>query len=878
MPMTILATKLYVPPPSPRAVSRPHLLELLDAGMSRKLTLVCAPAGFGKSTLLSDWVNACQYPSAWLSLDADDGDISRFLAYLIAALQTISETVGAGVSNLLDATPAPSAESVLTVLLNSLSSSQSMLVLVLDDYHLLASQPVDRAMAFLIDHLPPQVQLVISSREEPELSLGRLRGQGQLVELGQADLRFGQQETAGFLSQTMGLQLSAANIAALETRTEGWVAGLQLAAISLRGDQDPDAFVKSFTGSHRFVQDYLVEEVLRRQNAVVLSFLLHTSVLDRMCGPLCDAVLQSDEGHQHLDYLVQSNLFLIPLDNERRWYRYHHLFRDLLRQRLQQGDLASTCHVRASEWYEANGWEIEAFHQAVAAPDIVRATRLLEGNGMPLYFRGEMVPVIQWLESQPQHVLDACPSLWIQFAWSLLLSGKFSRIRPKLSCAEGALRRVQSDASSEDLFGQIATLWSWLAVYEHKADEIYAQATRALALLRADNQPARTAARCALGVALLYRGEHDAAAGAFGEVVALGRSSGNVMFTVVASIALAGIHVTNNQLHAAAAMYRDVLSMITDPTHTVGREAHIGLANILYEWNALDDADVHARLSSELAANEERYFGSADALRARLMLARDDDGGAAALLAEANIVAQTKQAAQPMQELAPAQVLVMLRRGDIAGAAHLVGQQPMPLFHVRVCLAQGNAGEALARVQSYRHEMAEQGLHNEVLKAMVLQALALHALGRQDQASAAEAMRVLHDALVLAQPSGFVRLFADEGATMIALLACAEKQGIFPDYVGKLLGALAPKKVAGHQQEAKKSTLPSSVPRESYSPRELEILRLIHQGRSNQEIGERLFLSLSTVKWHNQNIFAKLQVQRRTEAVARALELNLMAY
>jgi LuxR family maltose regulon positive regulatory protein len=872
MSMTILATKLFVPPLPPDSVSRTRLLERLDGGLSRKLTLVCAPAGFGKSTLLTEWVNACQYPSAWLSLDEGDRDPVQFLAYVIAALQSISETVGAGVLPLISALPAPATESVLTALLNDLSASQSRLVLVLDDYHLASCPRIDAAVAFLITHLPPQLHLVIATRVEPELSLGRLRARGQLTELRQSDLRFGLAESTGFLNRTMHLNLSAPNIAAMDARTEGWIAGLQLAAISLQGHKDPDHFIESFTGGHQYIQDYLMEEVLRQQTEEVQSFLLNTSVLDRLSGALCDAVMLDTGGKETLAYLVQANLFIIALDNERQWYRYHHLFADLLRQRLRQLRETAIFHARACAWYEANGMEMEAFHQAVAAHDLPRAVRLIEGHGAPLYFRGEMIPVVQWLQAQAPKVLNAFPSLWVTFAWSLFIAGQPSAVGPKLLGAEAALHLAEPDATTADLRGQIAALWAWSAVSQGNVETIHTQAVLALELLHPDNRSARTAAHCALGVVHLFRGERVAARAAFADVLAHRQSNGNLMFTVAAAIALAGIQAAENDLRLAADTYRDALAMITDPAHLIGCEAHLGLARILYEWNELDEAELHALKSSTLATKKESENGlGAHALRARLMLARGDSGGVEALLAQANAADKTKRFAGRMQEIAAVEVRAMLMRGDIDGAADLARRQQLPLSVARTSWAQGHAASALTMVEDHRRTMEERGDHGETLKAMVMQSLICDELGR-----AAEAQQTLRQALALAEPGGFVRLFVDEGPAMARLLSRAGAPSVNADYLSKLLGVLALQRPAPDRAPTT-GTSPTPAPApELCSARELEILRLMRQGRSNQEICDQLFLSLSTVKWHNQNIFAKLQVQRRTEAVAKAIELNLV--
>ena len=456
MSTPIIATKLYVPSPRTKVVPRSRLTERLNEGLQRKLTLISAPAGFGKTTLVSEWVASCERPTAWLSLNEGDNDPTRFLTYLVAALQTIAATVGERALAMLQSPQPPPTEPLLTALLNEIATLPDSFLFVLDDYHVIDSKATDTALTFLLEHLPPQMHLVITTREDPNLPLARLRARGQLTELRAADLRFTPGEAATFLNQVMGLDLSAEDLVALENRTEGWIAGLQLAAISMQGHQDVSSFIQSFTGTHHFVLDYLLEEVLQQQPASIQTFLLRTSILDRLCGSLCDAVLLDPavSGQETLEYIKQANLFLDPLDNERRWYRYHPLFADLLRQRLQQSTTSPTqdeglgvaeLHRRASLWCEANDLELDAFHHAAAANDVERAERLIEGEGMPLHFRGEGAAVLNWLESLPQTVLDARPSLWVTYASTLLFGGQHTAVEQKLQAAEAALQCIEPD-------------------------------------------------------------------------------------------------------------------------------------------------------------------------------------------------------------------------------------------------------------------------------------------------------------------------------------------------------------------------------------------------------------------------------------------------
>ncbi|MFL5659016.1 MAG: hypothetical protein ACJ8CB_33145, partial [Ktedonobacteraceae bacterium] len=536
----LLATKLHRPLPRAHLVRRPQLAERLTQGVMGPLTLVSAPAGFGKTTLLAQWFAESGMPVAWLSLEAGDNELVRFLSYLIAALQTLDPHLGAGALALLQMPPPAAAETVLTLLTNDVGShgrDGGDFALVLDDYHVIDAKPIDQALTFLLDHLPPHMHLVIATREDPPLPLARLRVGGHLTEVRAVDLRFTPSEAAEFLNQGMGLNLSAEDVTALEARTEGWIAGLQLAAISLRGHEDAASFIRSFTGSHHFVLDYLVEEVLGQQDARLQTFLLRTSILDRMTGPLCDAVLMdpSVSGQETLEYLEHANLFLVPLDNERRWYRYHHLFADLLRQRLHQSAASSMrderkgvaeLHIRASQWYEDNGLEIEAFHHAVAANDVARAERLIEGEGVPLHFRGAGAPVRNWLESLPAAVLNARPSLWVTYASALMTTGQTTAVEQRLQAAETALQGTEPDDRPQDLVGRIASMRATLAVIQHDGETIIAQSRRALEYLHPNNLPLRTAANWTLGFAYQLQGDRAAASRAYAEVISISKSFG----------------------------------------------------------------------------------------------------------------------------------------------------------------------------------------------------------------------------------------------------------------------------------------------------------------------------------------------------------------
>jgi LuxR family transcriptional regulator, maltose regulon positive regulatory protein len=889
MTTPVLATKLYKPPPRSKIVQRPLLIARLNQGLQGKLTLISAPAGFGKSTLTGEWTAACARPVAWLSLDEGDSDPARFLTYVVAALQTIFPNIAQGVMRALQSPQPPAAESILTSLLNDIVAIPDSFVLVLDDYHVIDSRSVDNALTFLLDHMPPQMHLVIATREDPHLPLARLRARDQLSELRDQDLRFTLPEAAEFLNQTMALNVSADDIAALEARTEGWVAGLQLAAISMQGHHDTASFVSTFTGSHHFVMDYLVEEILKQQPESIQTFLLRTSILDRLCGPLCDAVCSPDtdalsdspgSGQTTLEYLERANLFIIPLDNERRWYRYHHLFADLLRQRLHQSlsassgkqeTLANELHIRASQWYEDNGLDIEAFHHAAAANDIERAERLIDGRGIPLHLRGAVMAILDWLESLPITVLNERPWLWWRHASLLLVNGQTTGVEEKLDAAEAALQGTETDERTQNFIGKIAAARAVLALTRYEIDTMIVQSRRALEYLHPDSRSTRANANWTLGFAYLFQREYAASRHALTEAIALSRAAGDIFTTILATVGLGNVQEGENQLYMAAETYQNVLKLAGEQPLQIVYEAHLGLARIFYEWNDLDTAEKHGLQSLDLARQYDKVidrFIICEIFLARLKLAQGDVAAASAMIAQAHETTRQKSFVHRLPDVAEAQVLILLRQGNIAAAANLAFKYDLPFSRARVHLAQGDTAAALAVLGRLRDQLEEKDWLNEKLRLLVLEAIAHY---RADNIESA--LHLLHDALVLADHGGFIRLFLDEGTPMEQLLSEAAARGMLPDTIGKLLSAFDAQTPAS---ESRAHLTYDQGLIEPLSQRELEVLQLIANGLSNHEISERLFLALSTVKGHNQKIFDKLQVQRRTEAIVRARELGLL--
>ncbi|WP_341271615.1 LuxR C-terminal-related transcriptional regulator [Paenibacillus solani] len=876
------------------------MIERLREGLhlQRRLTLISAAAGCGKTTLLSQWIEDCSLPVAWLSLEESDDEPVRFLAYVTAALQTIGVDIGEGVMNKLQASsplPLP-INSIVTAILNSIAAKPAPIMLVLDDYHVIRSKLINDTLAYLIEHMPPQMHLVIASRDNPDLPLARLRARNQVTEVRTTDLRFTYAEASEFIRQANGLDLSEEEVSILESRTEGWAVGLQLAALALQGRQHAADFISSFDGNHHYVLDYLVEEVLQQQPENIQEFLLGTSILDRMCGSLCEYVLgegagdsstSAISGQEILEHLEQSNLFMVPLDKEGNWFRYHHLFSDVLRQRLfRKGRSANSgkreayeLHRRASAWFERHDEHQEAFQHAIAAQDVDRATRLIEGGGMPLIFRGAVAPVLQWLGSLPKEELETRPALYVMHASALLMVGQMTDIEHKLLAAETKLQGVQ-DPNARDLLGHIFSIRATLAVSKHQPDIIMEESRRALEHLSPDNLPVRTATVWTLGYAYQLKGERAAASKAYHEALAVSQQIGHIMITIMATLGLGIVQERNNQLHMASATYRRVLDLAGDPPVPAACEAHLGLARICYEWNDLKGAELHGQKALQLAGQFDQTdrVVACEVFLAKLELIRGALGEAVARLAQAEYFARQHNYVNQLSSIAEAQVIAMLQQGDLCVATQLANQHKLPLSQARVFLAQGDTTGALAILEPLRVHMEEKEWADERLKVMVMLALTFQARGEELRAS-----RLIAEVVAMGEPSGVIRLFIDEGQPMQALLRAAYASKPNHSYLDLLLHAFKTEG-RGQQLEGGSSSLPTSPNSiqqaayliESLTRRELEILHLISQGLSNRQISEKLYVALSTVKGHNRIIYDKLQATRRTEAVMRARELGLL--
>jgi LuxR family maltose regulon positive regulatory protein len=902
----LLETKLHVPRPRRRLVARLRLSERLSRVGESALTLVSAPAGFGKTTLLAEWLAVDPTGTrsvAWLSLDERDNDPAVFWTYLVAALQTAAPGVGEGALSLLQSSQAPM-DAVLATLLNDLSAVSDDVVLVLDDYHVIEAHEIQDGMAFLLEHLPPQIHLVIATRADPALPLARLRGRGELVEVRAADLRFTPDETAAYLNGVMGLVLAPGDVAALEGRTEGWIAALQLAALSIQGREDVAGFIAGFAGDDRYVVDYLAEEVLQRQPDHVRSFLLQTSVLGRLTGPLCDAVTGQDGGTAMLEALDRGNLFLVPLDDRRRWYRYHHLFADVLRARLldERSDSIRVLNLRASDWYDRNGERPEAIHHALAAEDFERAADLVE-LALPALNQGRQEATIRrWLEALPDELFSVRPVLSNGYAGALMSTGEIEGVEARLRDAErwleprglaegptapSAQMVVIDDEGFRHLPSATAMHRAGMALMSGDVAGTMAYARRALDLAEQDDHLGRGGATALLGLAYWTTGDLDAAHRWYADGMASLGKAGHLSDVTGCAIVLADIRIVQGRLREAMSTYERGLKVATaqaGPPLRGAADMHVGMSELFRERDDLDAARAHLLASQELGEHaglpKNRYRWRV--AMARLRQIDGDIDGALELLDEAERV-YTSDFAPHVRPIPAVRARVWIAQGRLGAALAWVREHGLSaddelsylreFEHVtlaRALLATHATQDSGASLHEATHLLerllraAEDGKRNgSVIEILVLQALALRAAG-----DIPAALTSLRRALTLAEPEGYVRIFVDEGPPMASLLRGVGKQGSCPGYVRRLLHLFD-------------GTPPSAASQhgviDPLSARELDVLRLLGSHLDGPEIARELFVSLNTIRTHTKNIYAKLGVNDRGAAVRRAQELDLMS-
>ncbi len=911
-----MATKLYIPKPRRGLVERPRLLERLGRGAEARLTLVSAPAGFGKTTLLANWLaetpetperSAADRRVAWLSLDPADNDPASFWAYVLAAFQAAVPGVGAAAAELLASTPA-STDAMLTTLLNELAGAPSSVWLVLDDYHVIDNPDVRQGMAFLLEHLPASVHVVLSTRADPDLPLARWRVRGELVEIRAADLRFTTDEAAAYLDDATGRHLPADDVAVLEERTEGWIAALQLAALSLQGRADVSGFVARFAGDDRYVVDYLIEEVLQHQSDAVRGFLLQTAILDRLTGPLCDAVTGRDDGTDMLVALERANLFIVALDDQRRWYRYHHLFADVLRARLlsEQPDRVLLLHERASQWYERHDLTAEAIQHALASQAFGRAAHLMELAVPAIRRNRQDATFVSWLEVLPDAQVERSPVLTVFHGYSFMLSGDLAAADARFEDAERALAKVQHGAArtwadSEELHTLPSTIAIYRASIAHTRGDLAGTADyarRALDLAGPDDHLARGGAAGFLALVAWTEGDVSAAVKTFTQAVASLHAGGNLVDELSSTVALADMWLAAGRPGRARRIYEKGLKLAAAQAMPLAREVaelHVGLSELDVEAGDIDSARRHLGTASALldrgTTTESRYRWFVATGR----VARADGDPAAA----GDLLGQAAQLYRPgfFPDVRPIEAMtarVWIGQGTLSRAADWardrgvsVTDEPSYLREydhltlVRLLLAQHRAHpdarsvDGAAQLLDRLLGAAEaSGRAGSALEIRLLMALTQDAQGHRPVA-----LESLARAWALApEPGHYVRLFLDESPPMLGLLRDLTRDGVVGEHARRLLDLATtgsgPRSASGPATSGPSTS--GRSPSETLSVRELQVLRLLDSELTGPQIARELFVSHNTLRSHTKHIFSKLDVTSRRAAVLRARERGLM--
>jgi LuxR family maltose regulon positive regulatory protein len=891
---TLLATKLHRPRPTPNLVARPRLTQRLDEGLQKRhcLFLVVAPAGYGKTTLVTHWLGQTATPSAWLLLDQGDSDPIRFFTYIVAALQTLDLKVGQALLETFHTVP-QSAEALVCPLINDLASLDGPVILALDDYHRITSGLIQEAMAFLLDHTPPNLKLVVQTRVDPQFPLPRLRVSERMTELRDRDLRFTPEEMTIFFNSIHHLNLPAEQIAALESRTEGWPAGVQLAALSLQGCSTERAtqFVSAFSGSHHYVIDYLADEVLHHQPEEVQSFLLQTSILDRLSGPLCDAVLGGpSDSEQMLVELERKNLFLIPLDDERKWYRYHHLFSDLLFRRLKaaQSYGLGELYLRAAVWLEQNGYLESAVDYALKAQDYEFAVRLMDQIKNTLWNRGEVRMLLSWFNTVPEELVRSHPDWSIVRGGCFMLVGCFDDAEKWLQVAEDGLGPM----TPSDRHAVLST--QRILLYRSVCARFRGDHAAAIALSQSGLDRTLTTEIRDRGSALLFLGQAHYCAGntdqaeqVLVEAMQTTRAAGHGAAYLNACHYLAQLRVLQGRLHEASTIYEQATRFAgAQETPVQAGTEYTGLGDLKREWNQLEAAAVEIQRGLELAEAGDfvHFLTEVYPARVRLAMAQKDWEAASSFIQKAEQVAVRCSTSIEIENLRAWRARLHLAQGNLAQAgqwAETKGaeiadpygpQQEFELLTLaRVWLAQDKTDEAASLLERIVSVAERSGRYGRVLEAQMLQALVDQAAGNE-----AQAVEELSRVLARAEPEGYVRLFLDEGAPMAKLLhkvstrATTERRA----YAARLLAAYG--REHPEQPVPMVKAVPGGPPIEPLSARELEVLHLIAVGCSNREIANGLVIAIGTVKRHTATIFDKLDVRNRTEAVAKARQLGLL--
>jgi LuxR family maltose regulon positive regulatory protein len=869
----VLSTKLNMPVSRGNVVARSRLINQLNAdlwaadGFARRLTLISAPAGYGKTTAAMEWLANLQAKVLWISLDEQDNDPVRFMIYLVAAFQQVDEKIGIRTMELLGSPQPPRAETLITLLINDLAGKANPLVLALDDYHFIQNTSIHELVAFLLEHQPAQVHQVILTREDPLLPVSRLLSRGQASELRQDDLRFTPGETADFLNRTMGMNLTREDIDSLQRRTEGWVAGLQFAALSMQGQEDLHKFVQYFAGSNRYILDYLFEEVFNRQAADVQEFLIRTSILNQLTAELCDQVAELSDSQSLLEALERSNLFIIPLDLSREWYRYHRLFRDLLRHNLQihPNVNINDLHLRASRWYEKNGYHADAVHHALAASEWDLARDLVHGMCDGMIKRGEIVTLIGWLKRFPEQVVRADPELCLDYIWTLILTGHNEMAEMLLAHAE------QTTTDLPQYHGSLLSARAFLARTSGDIPATIELSERALKLIPKEDMSTRGILAVNLGITYWHTGQMEKSAQALGEAQIAAQESGNTYALLSALIFLGRIQAVCGNLHAAARIFQQAIEK--GKSAPIVGLAHLDLGAVYYEWNDLKSCREHVVQGQQINAMSENieFLIAGYMIQTRLERALGNSNAVRQTLEKIQELEQSHYVPEPTLNRSRAlQAEMALRQGDLLGAEHLLDQMNADVDAHPFCRFIGLVGERLLIAQSDKRAAARR-LRKKADKAAqadwVYTGIVIKILESTAVESEGSSLELLSETLVQSHPEGYIRAYADQGQILVPILTEAARRGINPEYVGKILAAIG--------EEADRAASSAELV-EPLSEREIEVLRLVSAGLSNREIAAKLYLSPGTIKTHVHNICGKLGVTNRTQAVMHARDLKII--
>lgn len=870
MSTALLTTKLYIPARSGKFVTRERLIRQLEAGVRGKLTLISAPAGFGKTTLIKSWLEHSPHRAAWLSLDPADNTLTRFWAYVIAALQQIETGIGSeSLETLSQSINMTAIEPLLTPLMNDLAALTAPLILVLDDFHLIEEPLIHDSLGFLLEHQPPALHLVLTTRKDPMLPLAKLRARRELIELRAGDLRFTEEETARFIHEVMGMTLSADNIRALELRTEGWAAGLQMAALSMQHLVNHADFIAAFTGSNRYIMDYLIDEVLSQQPPDIQDFLLQTSILDRLCGPLCDAVVSDTVSQQILEQLERSNLFLVSLDDHRTWYRYHSLFADLLRHHLNRSGVdVAALHQRASQWYEQQGYIEEALRHALHAEDIRRAVRLVEQNYLPVSIQSRWNVLADWLRLLPRDVIQTRPRLLLLEAWIYMAQFQLEMMAAKNQQVLALLKSGDHDVPDTEvpiMQAEIDIMTAAIMVWQGEAAHAVQILEQAREILAARADAMMVVAENTLAIASLVVGNWKRAR------AALAAAEAKAAAGPFWQLSLAYLHELRGSLHEAIHAYHTMLKYLDD-TNLMVNVALNYLGRLYYEANDLTTAEKYLNDALRFGHrnNIPRILVEGNVFISQVYQAQGRTLEAMRAAQEAVIITET-YLPFPVGDFARGnQAALWLNQGKIKQAAEWlndcrleIGAAPLVFLEIewvlraRVLLAVQKPRDALVILEKLLPVIDQGGRLTTLMRIRALQGLAYLQLGELPTA-----LLMMRETLSLAR-GGYVRFFVDEREPMAYLLRECVKHGIEADYAAHLLTFFE----APHVQAELVEPL---------TERELEILRLLEERWSNQEIAQKLTISPTTVKKHTGNIYGKLDVRSRREAVAKAKSLGLL--